>query len=114
MKRYSDIITVANRNNVLTAAAGALVTVFRAGTLTLATIFVDDGITPTPNPVSADTLGRFAFYAADGRYDLQISGGTIIPFTLSDIEISDVSEASISQDVTWNIGNARVDAALTS
>jgi hypothetical protein len=50
--------------------AGAEVTVYIAGTPGIATIYNDDGITTTANPITSDMLGQILFYAANGRYDL--------------------------------------------
>jgi hypothetical protein len=39
---------------------------------TLATLYSDDGVTPTGNPVTTDNDGEFSFYAADDDYKLQV------------------------------------------
>lgn len=68
-------------------------TVYLAGTQTLASLFSDDGITPTTNPVTTDSLGRFFFYTADGKYDLKVSGGLIVsPFTEFNVIVNDPFE----------------------
>jgi hypothetical protein len=57
----------------------AQMTVYQAGTSTLANLFSDDDVTPIGNPVTADSLGRVQFRVAIGRYDLvsvAVSGGT--------------------------------------
>jgi len=67
--------------------ASATITVYQAGTLTLASIFSDNLATPQSNPFTSDANGLWLFYAANGRYDVQMSGGspTISPaYTLSD------------------------------
>lgn len=66
MLKLSDVV-MDPAGNVL---AGALVTVKEAGTETLATLYSDDGVTPLANPVTTDSNGVFAFYVADGDYDL--------------------------------------------
>src|SRR5262245_36578250 len=72
---------------------GATVTVYQAGTTNLATIFSDNLSTPTSkaNPFTASVSdGSFFLYAANGRYDIQFSGGGIAtPFTLGDFSLSD-------------------------
>lgn len=52
----------------------ATVTVKDHGTDTLSTTYSDDGVTPKANPfaAAADT-GIFAFYAANGRYDVTVT-----------------------------------------
>jgi hypothetical protein len=90
MERFQDFA-----RNVLTGgpAAGAAITVYLQGTLTLAAIFSDNLGTPTAlaNPTTAASLtGYFRFYAADGRYDVLVTptgGGT--PYTLADVLLDD-------------------------
>jgi hypothetical protein len=69
-------------------APSATVTVYAAGTLTLASIFGDNLSTPTPkaNPFTADTSGFFFFYGPDARYDVRFSGGGIVsPYSWGDV-----------------------------
>jgi hypothetical protein len=66
----------------------------------LAPIFSDDGITPKPNPTITDALGRFDFFVADGRYNLQVSGAGLATTTQQNVEISDITESQPS-DSTW-------------
>jgi hypothetical protein len=74
---------------------GATVTVFDAGTATVSSIFSDDLGTPTAkaNPFTADaTTGRWDFYAANGAYDIQFSGGGIpAPFTIATVTLSGIT-----------------------
>lgn len=81
MERYNGRCALAtgtvSGTTVPLVATGCTVTVFNSGTVTLSTLFADDGITPLANPFTAqDGLGRFHFYAADGVYDVRMSGGT--------------------------------------
>jgi len=65
------------------------VTVYEAGTLTLATIYSDTSSTPLANPFTAASNGYWAFFAADGYYDVRISGGGIsAPYTFSHLGIN--------------------------
>lgn len=69
-------------------APNATITVYNTGTLVLATIFSDDGVTPKANPFTADVSGYFYFYVAPGEYDIRQSGGGIVaPFTWGDVGI---------------------------
>lgn len=62
------------------------VTVYLAGTVTPATIYSTDTMTPKSNPFTASTTSFWFFYAADGNYDVQFSGAGIgSPFKLSDV-----------------------------
>lgn len=67
-----------------------LVTVYLTGTTTLATIFSDNSATSLANPFTSSTTGYWYWYAANGRYDVRLSGGGISsPFTLGDILLAD-------------------------
>lgn len=52
------------------AISGATVTVYNAGTTTLATIYSDNGATTKANPFTTGVDGLYDFYAANGVYDL--------------------------------------------
>lgn len=68
---------------------GATVTVLTYPGGATATIYSDNGVTPRSNPISTDGNGSFSFYAADGRYSLQISGPGIVNQTIPDILLED-------------------------
>jgi hypothetical protein len=69
------------------------VTVYLAGTGTLATIFSTSSGTGLSNPFSANQFGIWNFYAADGHYDVQLSGGGLAaPFTLGDYSLSSIAD----------------------
>lgn len=56
----------------------------------LASIFSDNSITPLANPFTADSTGAWGFYAANGHYDVSLSGaGITTPIILSDILLDD-------------------------
>ncbi len=88
MQRYSNQVRVNSGTPPPVVDLGApvsapTITVFIAGTLTLAVLFSDNLATPTPlaNPfLGTSTVpgpgGLFFFYADDGRYDVQVSLGT--------------------------------------
>lgn len=68
------------------------VTVYNTGTVTLATIYSDNAITPTPlaNPFTAAANGSWTFYAANGQYDVVLSGGGFpTPFTIPNVGLTD-------------------------
>lgn len=52
------------------AISGATVTVYRAGTSTLAALYSDNGVTAKANPFTTPSDGIYDFYAANGIYDL--------------------------------------------
>lgn len=82
-------------NNVQTkggsAVAGARVTIRTAGG-SLATIYSDNGVTVASNPLYTNTFGYFEFYAADGRYSIEIAGPGIGTQTISDVLLEDPAD----------------------
>jgi len=80
------------------------VTVYEAGTATLATIYSDDGVTALANPFTAAPTpdgdlaagtpsGLWYFYAANGEYDVRFSGtGIDTAFTLGALKAYDENE----------------------
>ena len=53
---------------------GATVTVYEAGTATLATGLQDESGSPLANPFTADSSAKVSFYAPDGLYDITVVG----------------------------------------
>lgn len=53
---------------------GATVTVYEAGTATLATGLQEESGAPLANPFTADDSAKVAFYAPDGLYDITVVG----------------------------------------
>jgi hypothetical protein len=69
MQRYFDAV----QNRAGEALVGASVTVYIGGTTTPATLYSDNGVTPTANPLTTNVDGEYAFYAANGTYTLVIT-----------------------------------------
>lgn len=69
------------------AISSISVTVYNQGTTDKPTIYSDNGVTPQANPFQTDSLGRWAFYVAYGRYDIEFSGTMINTFKLEDVLI---------------------------
>jgi hypothetical protein len=87
------------------AQVGASVTVTNsAGT---PTIYSDDGVTVKTNPLTTDDEGMFFFYAADGKYNLFITGRGIEDQTINDVELNDsvdaAADTSYTPDVTGGV-----------
>jgi len=87
-KYYSAVL-----NTYGNVVSNAIITVYISGTLELATIYSDEGITPKENPFLTDENGRFEFYAPDGKYDIEVSGEGIQTYKIRDITIVDVRDA---------------------
>lgn len=76
-----------------------------------ATIYSDNGVTQAANPLTTDAVtGAFSFYAADGRYQLVISGTNITTTTINDILLTDQLPADLPTTLPatagklWNNG----------
>ena len=88
--------------------AAAVVTVYDAGTEDLATIYSDDGSTAAGNPLTADAYGRTNFYAANGSYDIKVTGTGISEYTMSAVKLFDVKtvdEADTDTDKDKAVSN---------
>ena len=101
MQRYQNVI----QSQTGQAISGATVTVRVAhatpGSGALATIYSDDGSTVIgSSAVTTDARGLFGFFAADGKYDLVVTGTGITQLILGDVEIADVVEQN-SADSVW-------------
>lgn len=88
MQRWQDFSRL---NNSGQPAPSATITVYAKGTNQLSLLYAaNDATQPKGNPFTMGTDGYGFFYAANGRYDLQISGGGIVnPYTLGDILLYD-------------------------
>lgn len=69
---------------------------YLAGTLTTATLYSDEGVTPKSNPTTTDSKGVFSFYIEDGRYDIQISGTGLTTYTQEDVEVADIKDLPVT------------------
>jgi hypothetical protein len=101
---------VASSTLAMKSFVGATVTVFVAGSATLATIYADNISTPLANPFTADAnTGYWRFYAATGRYDIQFSGGGIAsPITLFDVVLADPTALNASNLTSGTVPAARL------
>lgn len=78
-------------NNSGDPAPNAQVAVYQRKTTQLAQLYSDnDSSMPKANPFTAGSDGYAFFYAANGRYDVQFSGGGIVtPYGLGDVVLYD-------------------------
>jgi hypothetical protein len=88
-------------------AAGATITVCAASATgtpcsPLASLYTDATLTvSSPNPFTTDGLGNYHFYAAPGRYQVQVGGPGITTYTLSDVILpSDPSSMASGNNVS--------------
>lgn len=92
MRHYESSVVVKKPNGDLQAGPLAKITVYKAGTTDLATIYFDNGIMVKPNPFYADTLGNYDFYAADGYYDIELSSPMFVTRKILNEEFFDSDE----------------------
>jgi len=79
------------------AIAGASLTVYLYGTLTTATIYSDNGVTPiTPGSLTTDSEGEFGFYAANGRYTVSVIATGFTSQQFYDVLLFDPADAGIT------------------
>ena len=84
------------------AKSAASVTVYTdSAHTTLATIYSDNGVTPTSNPLTTDSNGEFSFYAADGRYYIKVSKTGITTQYLDDVLLFDPNASTGSAYVSF-------------
>lgn len=92
MQKYQDVVLKPDGSVI----QGASVLVQSYPGAVTSTIYSDDGVTTQTNPMTTDSLGRFAFYAADGAYQLVVSGNSIAAQTIADIQLQEGTSAG-----TW-------------
>ncbi len=95
------------------------VRVYLSGTSTLATLYSTTGGTALANPFTATATGYWQFYAANGIYDVVLSGGTPSPgispaFTLSGMVIGGVTPTVVASLPTCNSAREGQTRAVTN
>lgn len=108
MQKYFNNVVDANG----TAIVGAVVNVTIGGLP--ATLYSDNGITVQSQPVTTGALGYFSFYAADGRYNIIISGAGIQTITFADILLEDPADGGASQIGFLQAGAGAVSRTVQS
>ena len=96
MQRFADVVLDAFGN----AVEGAEVAVLDS-TGALAALFADDALPPTPlgNPLATDPRGTFSFYAAHGRYTLNVTGAGLPTRTVPDVLLQDPAALLTAADL---------------
>lgn len=92
---FSSIARV--QRTCVNSAGPATVTVYLPGTSTLVTLGRNSSMTSLSNPFSANApTGFFQFWAADGQYDVVISGGGCSTYTIPNVTVGSGTEAVIN------------------
>lgn len=93
------------------------VNVYAAGTTNASSLFSTATGTPLSNPISGDVNGFYAFFIADGNYDLAFSGGTPgaipVPFTLGSQPSNDPFYESSLSGYVARLKNAKLSDVLS-
>lgn len=89
MQRFQDIAIDTEGNAQENATVTVRVAASPVNTGALATIYSDNGVTPKANPFTTDAIGEISFYAANGRYDIQIEKTGLIDRTVADYALAD-------------------------
>ena len=105
MQKYRDVVLNARGMPVV----GALVLVNNYPSGIAASLFSSNNANPIGSQLSTDANGQFAFYAADGRYSLTISGIGITTQTINDILLQDPAT-----DISFPGGAALVGTTPTA
>lgn len=101
------------RGDALSAASVAVYT--NAAHTTLATIYSDDGLTQTTNPLATNSLGEFSFYAADGRYYLKVTKAGVATQFRDDVILFDPSASTGSAGIGFAAsGSARIAGTVAA
>jgi len=92
MQKFSDTITASSAGG-LVPLSNATVTVYAAGTTTLATLYsANNTSSPQVNPLTSSATGLVSFYAADGRYDIRVEKVGFSAVTVTDVLLEDPSD----------------------
>lgn len=112
MQQYQN--SVANTATGLPlVAATAQVNTYPGGAP--ATIYSDNGITPVPGgTLTTDSNGRFSFYAADGHYQIVVSGSGITTQTINDVILVDILPADLPTALPSAAGKLWNDGGVIS
>lgn len=107
MQKYQNSIQDLKGN----AVAGASIAVYIFGTASLATIYSDNGVTViAPGALLSDAEGEFAFYAANGRYNVQVVATGLASQTTYDVLLFDPEDAGITSVKNYGaVGNGTTD-----
>jgi len=92
MQKYQNSI----QNRAGDAIYNALITVTTLAGAPVV-VFSDNGVTPQPQ-TRTDDKGMFSFYAANGHYNLTVTGDHIVTYTLTDVLIDDSNTDTIVVD----------------
>lgn len=96
MQYFRDVVTDPYGNAVEKAEVAVL-----DAQGNLATLYADNGAAPTAllNPLTTDPNGGFAFYAANGRYSLRVTGTGLPTREVPDVLLQDPAQLVTGNDL---------------
>lgn len=97
MQKYTDVVQD-KRGSVV---AGASVLVKDKTTNGPAVVYALNGEQQLPNPMPSDNLGGFSFYAANGRYDIEVSFGAELLSSKFDVLLFDPADEQQELDLEF-------------
>jgi len=109
MIKYQDVVLDPQGNVV----SGASVTIYNTGTLVKPTIYSDEGVTVSANPLTSSATGSFSFYVADGDYDIVITKAGFTTVTRTDTTIGVKASTVSIVDAAGKYTGTNVETALT-
>jgi hypothetical protein len=99
VERYFDIATDRRGNSI----SGAIVTI-KTPAGANATIYSDNGVTTTSNPITTDADGKYTFFAKNGKYTIQIVAEGYGSVTKDNIVLYDPIDAQMNvNDITTTV-----------
>jgi hypothetical protein len=119
MRTYADsVVNKFATDTTGNAGAGALITVYVAGSTVKAPLFDVLGAAIT-NPLAADDEGNYSFKVADGTYDLVINEGALSETRIDRLQIAEIvgfnaDTAHYSDLVTAQAANLTVSTIITT
>ena len=106
MQKLNEVVLDSNGKPL----GAAVVLVSLTGGTSTSLIYSDiAGTGSKANPITADALGRFSFYAANGRYDLRVTAtgigtATVVDVMMEDVPLSNLNELTTASAARSNIG----------
>lgn len=106
MQKLNDVVFDSNGKPL----GSAVVLIRPTGGTSTSLIYSDiAGTGSKANPITCDSLGRFNFYAANGRYDLVVTAtgigtATVTDVMMEDVPLSNLNELTTASAARTNIG----------
>jgi len=109
MQRYYDSVLVQGASGGLQPYPQAQVSVFVAGTSTLATLYSNNTGATQQNPFRSTEQGVIAFYAEDGRYDIEVKAAGFTSVKVRDILLEDAIDEGYLKEPDIEVKDGVID-----